>query len=125
MNLKRIIRQIAKEHGVTPAEVRKDMEEAMRVSMASSDPEAISTSVEKMAVSVLPPSCDNKPGTFSKSKNGGRFSAMILAISKKTVPLVSWKPSLRPATEKLWQGNPAQSKSKSGKFSGSISRRSP
>lgn len=41
MNLKRIIRQIAKEHGVTPAEVRKDMEEAMRVSMASSDPEAM------------------------------------------------------------------------------------
>ena len=41
MNLKRIIRQIAKEHGVTPAEVRKDMEEAMRASMASSDPVAM------------------------------------------------------------------------------------
>lgn len=41
MNLKRIIRQIAKEHGVTPAEVRKDMEEAMRVSMASSNPVAM------------------------------------------------------------------------------------
>ena len=41
MNLKRIIRQIAKENGVTPAEVRKDMEEAMRASMASSDPVAM------------------------------------------------------------------------------------
>ena len=55
-----------------------------------------------MVLSVLPPSCDNKPGTFSKSRNGGRFSAMIRAISKKTVPLVSWNPSLLPATEKLW-----------------------
>ena len=27
---------------------------------------------------------------------------MIRAISKKTVPLVSWNPSLLPATEKLW-----------------------
>lgn len=61
----------------------------------------ISTSEEKMVVSVLPLSCDNKPGTFSKSRNGGRFSAMIRAISKNTVPLVSWNPSLRPATEKL------------------------
>lgn len=41
MNLKRIIRQIAREHGVTPAEVRRDMEEAMRVSMTSSNPIAV------------------------------------------------------------------------------------
>ena len=41
MNLKRIIRQIAKENGVTPAVVRKDMEESMRASMASSDPVAM------------------------------------------------------------------------------------
>ena len=61
----------------------------------------ISTSVEKMVVSVLPLSCDSKPGTFSKSRNGGRFSAMIRAISKKTVPRVSSNPSLLPATEKL------------------------
>lgn len=41
MNLKHIIRQIAKRNGVTPAEVRKDMEEAMRISMTSSDPVAM------------------------------------------------------------------------------------
>lgn len=29
MNFKNIIRQIAKEHGVTPAEVKKDMQEAI------------------------------------------------------------------------------------------------
>ena len=62
----------------------------------------ISTSAEKMVLSVRPLSCDNRPRTFSKSKNGGRFSARIRAISKKTVPLVSRKPRRRPATEKLW-----------------------
>lgn len=41
MNIKRIIRQIARQHGVSPAEVRKDMEEAMRASMASSNPTAM------------------------------------------------------------------------------------
>lgn len=41
MNIKHIIRQVAKHYGISPAEVRKDMEEAMRVSMTSSDPVAM------------------------------------------------------------------------------------
>ena len=40
MNFKNIIRQIAKEHGVTPAEVKKDMQEAIRIGMSSTDPVA-------------------------------------------------------------------------------------
>ncbi len=38
MNFKNIIRQIAKQNGVTPAEVRKDIREAIRIGMASPDP---------------------------------------------------------------------------------------
>ena len=41
MNLKRIIRQIAREHGDTPNKVRTDMEEAMKASMCSHEPEAM------------------------------------------------------------------------------------
>lgn len=40
MRLRNIIRQIAKEQGVTEAEVRREMEEAMRASMASRLPTA-------------------------------------------------------------------------------------
>ena len=40
MNFKNIIRLIAKEHGVTPAEVKKDMQEAIRIGMSSTDPVA-------------------------------------------------------------------------------------
>lgn len=40
MNLKHIIRQIARQESVSPAEVKRDMEEAMRISMTSSDPTA-------------------------------------------------------------------------------------
>lgn len=38
MNFKNIIRQIAKQNGVTPAEVKKDIREAIRIGMASPDP---------------------------------------------------------------------------------------
>ena len=38
MNFNNIIRQIAKENGVSPAEVKKDMQEAIREAMASPDP---------------------------------------------------------------------------------------
>ena len=38
MNFKNIIRQIAKQNGVTPAEVKRDIQEAIRIGMASSDP---------------------------------------------------------------------------------------
>ena len=38
MNFDNIIRQIAREHGVSPAEVKKDMQEAIRAGMASPDP---------------------------------------------------------------------------------------
>lgn len=38
MNFKNIIRQIAKQNGVTPTEVKKDIREAIRIGMASPDP---------------------------------------------------------------------------------------
>ena len=38
MDFKNIIRQIAKQNGVTPAEVKRDIQEAIRIGMASSDP---------------------------------------------------------------------------------------
>ncbi len=38
MNFKNIIRQIAKQNGVTTAEVKKDIREAIRVGMSSPDP---------------------------------------------------------------------------------------
>ena len=38
MDFKNIIRQIAKQNGVTPAEVKSDIENAIRIGMASSDP---------------------------------------------------------------------------------------
>ena len=38
MNFKNIIRQIAKQNGVTPTEVKRDIREAIRIGMASSDP---------------------------------------------------------------------------------------
>ena len=38
MNFKNIIRQIAKQNGVTPAEVKRDIQEAIRIGMASTDP---------------------------------------------------------------------------------------
>lgn len=38
MNTKAIIRQIAREHGVTPAEVKRDMQFAIREAMQSTDP---------------------------------------------------------------------------------------
>ena len=38
MNFKNIIRQIAKQNGVTPAEVKKDIREVIRIGMASPDP---------------------------------------------------------------------------------------
>ena len=38
MSTKKIIRQIAKQNGVTPAEVKRDIQEAIRIGMASSDP---------------------------------------------------------------------------------------
>lgn len=40
MNTKAIIRQIAKEHGVTPAEVKRDMQFAIKEAMSSTDPVA-------------------------------------------------------------------------------------
>lgn len=40
MNTKAIIRQIAKEHGVTPAEVKRDMRLAIQEAMKSTDPVA-------------------------------------------------------------------------------------
>ena len=40
MSVEKIIRQIAKEYGVTPKEVEADMKEAMREAMASPDPKA-------------------------------------------------------------------------------------
>ena len=40
MKTKEIIRQIAKQHGVTPEQVEADMKEAIRVGMASTDPHA-------------------------------------------------------------------------------------
>ncbi len=40
MSTKRIIRQIAKQHGVTPKEVVADMKEAIRAGMASTEPTA-------------------------------------------------------------------------------------
>lgn len=40
MNTKAIIRQIAKEHGVTPAEVKRDMQFAIKEAMNSTDPVA-------------------------------------------------------------------------------------
>ena len=65
-----------------------------------------------------PRHCDSSPGTFSRRKNAGRLAARSRATSKNRVPLVSSNPSRFPATEKLWQGNPAQSRSKSGISSG-------
>ena len=41
MSTKTIIRQIAKENGVTTQEVIRDMQEAIRVGMSSTDPKAI------------------------------------------------------------------------------------
>ncbi|MBO5231000.1 MAG: hypothetical protein J6B88_00110 [Clostridia bacterium] len=40
MTTKKIIRQIAKQNGVTPQEVINDMKEAIRVGMASTEPTA-------------------------------------------------------------------------------------
>jgi len=40
MTTKEIIRQIAKENGVTPEQVETDMMEAIRAGMASTDPHA-------------------------------------------------------------------------------------
>lgn len=40
MSTKKIIRQIAKQNGVTPQEVINDMKEAIRVGMASTEPTA-------------------------------------------------------------------------------------
>lgn len=40
MSTKKIIRQIAKSNGVTPQEVERDMKEAIRQAMASTDPQA-------------------------------------------------------------------------------------
>lgn len=39
MSTKKIIRQIAKENGVTPKEVETEMREAIRIGMASANPE--------------------------------------------------------------------------------------
>ena len=41
MNTKAIIRQIAKENGVTPAEVKRDIKFAIRAAMNSTDPIAL------------------------------------------------------------------------------------
>jgi len=38
MKFEKIIQQVAREHGVTTAEVKKDMQEAIQAAMASSDP---------------------------------------------------------------------------------------
>ena len=38
MDFKNIIRQIAKQNGVTPADVKREIENAIRIGMASSDP---------------------------------------------------------------------------------------
>lgn len=40
MTTKEIIRQIAKQHGVTPEQVEADMKEAIRAGMGSTDPHA-------------------------------------------------------------------------------------
>ena len=40
MTTKEIIRQIAKQHGVTPEQVEADMKEAIRAGMESTDPHA-------------------------------------------------------------------------------------
>ena len=64
--------------------------------------------------------CDNRPGTFSRSRYLGFLTAAIRAISKKRVPLASLKPPRFPAIEKLWQGNPPHIRSKSGSSFGSI-----
>ena len=64
--------------------------------------------------------CESRPDTFSRRKYAGRLSATSLATSKKRVPLASANPSLRPAIENAWQGNPAHKRSKSGIRSVSI-----
>ena len=40
MTTKEIIRQIAKQHGVTPEQVEADIKEAIRAGMGSTDPHA-------------------------------------------------------------------------------------
>ena len=40
MNTRAIIRQIAKKHGVTPAEVKREMQLAIKEAMQSTDPVA-------------------------------------------------------------------------------------
>ena len=61
-----------------------------------------SSNVLRMAANVLPPSCDNNPGTFSSSRYLGFLTAAIRAISKNSVPLASSNPPLFPAIEKSW-----------------------
>lgn len=51
---------------------------------------------------------------FIQAQEERNPSGTSLAISKNRVPLASANPSLRPAIENAWQGNPAQSRSKSG-----------
>jgi hypothetical protein len=70
------------------------------------------------------------PLTFSRSRTLGFlpfsiFVLTMLAMLKKSVPLASSKPFLRPAIEKGWHGNPPQRMSKSGIVVGSASFMSP
>ena len=55
MNFKNIIRQIAKQNGVTPAEVKKDIREAIRIGMTSPDP-AVQAHWRKMSPTGAEPS---------------------------------------------------------------------
>jgi len=71
-----------------------------------------------MVCHVRPLSCPSNPLTFSRNRVHLFFFA-ILAISKNIVPRASSNPRLRPATLKAWHGNPAHSKSISGKSEGS------
>ena len=41
INMSNIIKKVAKQHGVSVKEVRKDFEKMIRVGMESSDPEAV------------------------------------------------------------------------------------
>ena len=50
----------------------------------------------------------SNPATFSRNNIFGFRILASLKTSKMRVPLISEKPPLCPATEKDWQGNPAQ-----------------
>lgn len=73
MSTKKIIRQIAKEHGVTPQEVERDMREAIRQAMASTDPQA-----QAFWKQVAPDGKEPDIGTFLKICANKVHSEMIM-----------------------------------------------